>query len=89
MSSINNYIDTSLKSLGISFVVFIIITLASKYVFDLYNKDKKDEEKRSMYMTYLYSVLIGLICALLSLVLFKKITKSSNDILTEPFPSKI
>jgi len=90
MSSLSNYIDTSTKSLAIAGVVFILVTILSKYGFDSYFSDQKEEDKQSPYLTIMYCVLIGLICALLSLVMYKQFCKfGACDILTEPFPSKI
>jgi hypothetical protein len=90
MTTLSNYIDTSTKSLGIAGVVFIIVVVLAKYGFDVYSADHKEEEKRSTYLTVLYCILIGLICALLSLALYKQFCKFGTcDILTDPFPSKI
>lgn len=87
MSSLNNYVDTSIKSLAIAGVVFIIALAVSKYMFDIYNADTKEEDKRSTYLTLLYCVLIGLIFALLTLVLCKQFYNFENSgILTDPFP---
>jgi uncharacterized protein YacL len=91
MSSLTNYVDTSTKSLAIAGVVFLIVVIIAKYALDSYSygPDVKEEEKRSVYLTMLYAVIIGLIFALLSLVLFKQFCKFGTcDILTEPFPVK-
>ena len=89
MSTVTNYVDISAKSLAISGVVFIVVVIIAKYAFDLYSADVKEEEKRSVYLTLLYCVIIGLIFALLTLVLCKQFCKFGTcDILTEPFPLK-
>jgi len=89
MATLSNYIDTSTKSLAIAGIVFILVVALAKYGFDTYSADQKDEDKRSTYLTVLYCILIGLVCALLSLALSKQFCKfGSCDILTEPFPSK-
>jgi len=82
MSAVTNYVDISTRSLAISGVVFFIVFILSKYLFDKYDSDVEDE-KRSIYITLLYSVVIGLIFAVLSLVLFKQLCKFGTcDILT-------
>lgn len=83
----NNYIDTSSKSLIIAGVVFVVTAIIAKFV--LSEKEKDEEDKRSIYLTLLYSVIIGLICALISLALYKQYCKFGTcDILTDPFPTR-
>lgn len=93
MASLTNYVDLSMKSIVLSVVVFLIVVFLSKYILDMYNNKKEEDEKRSFYMTMIYSVVIGLVFGTLTLVVAKQISKMSNDtdILTEPFskqPSK-
>lgn len=90
MSAITNYVEISTKSLAVAGIVFLIVSVIAKYLLELYNVNLKDEDKRSSYITILYSVVIGLIFALLSLVLFKQFCKFGTcDILTTPFPNKL
>ncbi len=87
MSLITNYVDISIKSLTIAGVVFLLTVFLAKYAFDSYSVDTKDEDKRSIYMTIAYSLIIGIIFAGLTLVLCKQFCKFGTcDILTEPFP---
>ncbi len=82
-----NYVDISAKSLTIAGVVFLLVVFTAKYILDSYNSNAEEEKRRSIYITLLYSVVIGLIFALLSLLLFKQFCKFGTcDILTEPFP---
>jgi FtsH-binding integral membrane protein len=90
MSMITNYVDVSTKSLVIAVVVFLIVTVITKYGLDSYSLDVKEEEKRSFYITMIYSIIVGLLFGLLSLVLFKQFCKFGTcDILTDPFPRAI
>jgi len=84
-TQILNVIDISNKSLAIAGIIFILVTFIVKYIMDSYNTE--DNEVSNFY--YLYSIIIGIVCAFLSLVAFKQISKFSNstDILTGPFPS--
>jgi ABC-type uncharacterized transport system permease subunit len=85
MPQITNYIDLSTNSLMIGLVVFIIATGVSKYLLDLQEKDKPDSEKRNMYLTIFFSILIGLVFSIISLLLFKKFNKysKSDEIITD------
>ena len=92
MSSVTNYVDVSTKSLAIAGGVFLVVLILSKFLLDSYSyrADVKEEDKRSVYITMFYSVIIGLVFALLSLVLFKQFCKFGTcDILTEPFPKTV
>jgi len=84
MNTLSAYVDISKKSLIIALGVFFVVAIISKFALDHYNKDA--EEKRNTYVTILYSVLIGLVCAFLSLLLFKQFGNSSEDIFINPFP---
>lgn len=89
MSTVTNYVDLSTKSLTIAGVVFLVVAILAKFALDYYSSGTKEEEKRSTYVTILYSILIGLIFALLVLVAIKNISGvGSSDILTEPFPTR-
>lgn len=89
MSTITNYVDLSVNSLAIAGIVFFTVVFITKYAFDSYSSNTKEEEKRNVYLTLLYCVLIGLVCAALTLVLCKQFCKfGTSDILTDPFPSK-
>ena len=80
----NNYVDLSTKSLMIAGVVFLVIVIFSKLGFDYSSDGTGTKEERSTYTTIMYSVLIGLVCALLTLVIIKQICKSGScDILTD------
>jgi len=89
MSSVTKYVDISTKSLAIAGVVFLIVVFIAKYLLDSYSSDTKDEDKRSIYLTMTYCILIGIIFAGLTLVASKQFSKfGTQDILTDPFPSK-
>jgi hypothetical protein len=89
MTTVSNYVDLSTKSLVVAGVVFLAVAVLAKFTFDYYSSDVKEEEKRSTYLTILYSILIGFIFALLTLVAIKQIGGfGSCDILTEPFPTR-
>ena len=86
---ITNYVDISTKSLIIAGVVFLIVVALAKVILDRSNSDVKEEEKRSVYITMLYAVILGLIFALLSLVLCKQFCKFGTcEISNEPFPMR-
>ncbi len=87
MSLVTNYIDLSTKSLVIAGVIFLVVVFVTKYLFD--KNTNEEEDKRSIYLTMTYCVLLGLVFAGLTLVLYKQFCKfGACDILTEPFPSK-
>jgi Na+-driven multidrug efflux pump len=83
---IQNVIDTSKTSLVISFVVLFITFFIAKYLLETYDDQ---EDKRSIYLTILYSFLIAIFFCFLSLFLFKQISKltNQNKILHGTFPS--
>jgi FtsH-binding integral membrane protein len=90
MSTVTNYVDVSTKSLAIASIVFLIVVFAAKYILDMYSRDTKEEDKRSIYLTMTYCILIGLVFAGLTLVAYKQFCKfGACDILTDPFPSKM
>ncbi len=83
MTQITNYVDISKKSLIVAGIIFLIVTMVSKYLLETYNPT----EEKNNYLTILYSICIALIFAVLSLVLFKQFYKfGASDISTEPFP---
>lgn len=89
MATVTNYVDVSTKSLAIAGVVFLVVAVLAKFALDYYSADTKEEEKRSVYTTVLYSILIGFVFAVLTLVLIKQVGGfGSCDILTEPFPTR-
>lgn len=85
MNTVLNNIDTSNISLVISLVIFIMITFVTKYFIDKQNEDDDGEG----WLSILVSPVIGLILAMLSLYLYKRLTNDDNDILIGPFNSKI
>ena len=87
MNSVLNILDTSKLSLGISFIIFVIVIFVSKYLLDK-NINTEDDEIPGWANT-IYSVIIGLASAFLSLGAFKYINRENHDILIEPFYSKI
>jgi len=87
MNTITKYVDLSTKSLVIAGIILIIVSLTTKYGFDLYNKDHKEDEKRSNHLIIVYSVITGFIFSFLSLIAYKQFCKyGACDISTEPFP---
>ena len=90
MATVTNYVDVSTKSLAIAGVVFLVVAVLAKFALDYYSANtKEEEEKRSVYTTVLYSILIGFVFAVLTLVLIKQVGGfGSCDILTEPFPTR-
>ncbi len=84
-SNILNNIDMSNTSIFISFIVFIIITFVSKYIID---KQTEDDDEKGVF-NIIASISIGAFSSLLSLYTYKYLNRDSNDILTEPFYSKL
>jgi len=90
MTTVTNYVDVSAKSLAIAGLVFIIAVFVTKYLLDSYSysAEVKEEDKRSIYLTMLYCVIVGFVFAGLTLVLCKQFCKFGTcDILTDPFPT--
>ncbi len=86
MNTILNNIDTSNTSIVISFVIFAIFTIASKYLIDKYTDE--DEDDRG-WLSIFISPIIGFNFAILSMYTYKHLSSGGDDILTEPFNSKI
>ena len=79
-----NLIDTSNVSLAVGLAVFVLVTFVAKYLLDSYDTDSE----RDYYLTLVYSLVIGLLFAIVSLVAFKQIkTYDRGDILIAPFPT--
>lgn len=86
MNSLTNYVDVSTKSLVIAGIVFLIVSLVAKYIFESNDNSDDPKEKRSVYITIVYCVIIGLIFAGLSLILSKQFCNFGTcEILEAPF----
>lgn len=85
-SQMLNYIDTSTTTLFGAAVIFVLVLLAVKNRLDASNE--KATEKRESYMIILYSVIAGIIGALIVLFGAKRfVTKNNLEILTDPYPT--
>ena len=82
-----DYVDTSNTSLGVGFFVFLLT------VFIVFYLREDTENKQDNLMRILYSVVAGIVLGVLTLIGFKqfgnRLGSGSNDILTEPFSTKI
>lgn len=80
MTSILKYIDYSTNSIIAFVLVFVSVFFISKYIFETY-KEENDEDRIHL----LYSFIIAIALALLSLVVIKIVKKPSYDTLKGPF----
>lgn len=79
-------IDTSVISLSIAGVLAIISILLSKYYLDR-RQTEDSENKMESTTVWMYSLIIGLVVGILSLILYKQfmIYRGNNELMTDGF----